>query len=232
MANWAVVPAAGSGTRMSSQIPKQYHTLAGKTVIEHTLSRLAASTLIDGIIVALAADDPHWNGLKLRFNTPVRTVVGGPQRCYSVLNALAEMSDFAQPDDWVLVHDAARPCVRVSDIGRLVHEIKTHRAGGLLAVPVRDTMKRADANDDVVETVDRKGLWHAHTPQMFRLGELREALADAVDKGILVTDESSAMELFGYKPHLVPGAADNIKITRPEDLLLAEFYLRQQEIER
>ncbi len=229
MAYWAVVPAAGSGARMSSQVPKQYLALAGKTVIEQTLARLAAHPLIDGIVVALAPDDTRWQDLGITLDKPVLRVNGGGERCNSVLNALFELQKHAQPDDWILVHDGARPCVRLTDIDKLIAGLHGHPNGGLLAVPVRDTMKRADENSDVFETVDRKGLWHALTPQMFRLGELSAALSHAIDNGWLVTDEASAMELAGYKPHLVEGAADNIKITRPEDLVLAEFYLRQQQ---
>ena len=228
MAYWAVIPAAGSGTRMDSQVPKQYLALAGKTVIEHALGRLAMHPLIDGVIVALAPSDLRWQGLGLNFFKPVLLAKGGTERCHSVLSALFELRKHAHADDWVLVHDGARPCLRVSDIDKLISELRSHPHGGLLAVPVRDTMKRANENSDVFETVNRNGLWHALTPQMFRLGELNDALIHAVDQGWLVTDEASAMELAGFKPHLVEGAADNIKITRPEDLAIAEFYLRQQ----
>ncbi|MBI3774317.1 MAG: 2-C-methyl-D-erythritol 4-phosphate cytidylyltransferase [Gammaproteobacteria bacterium] len=229
MAYWAVVPAAGSGTRMSSQVPKQYLALAGKTVIEHTLARLAAHSMIDGIVVALSPNDTNWPNLSLHLAKPVLLAKGGAERCTSVLNALNELKKHARPDDWALVHDGARPCLRPTDVDKLIVELRDHPHGGLLAVPVRDTMKRADENVDVSETVDRKGLWHALTPQMFRLGELSDALRRVIDQGWLVTDEASAMERAGYKPHLVEGAADNIKITRPEDLAVAEFYLRRQE---
>jgi 2-C-methyl-D-erythritol 4-phosphate cytidylyltransferase len=228
MAHWAVVPAAGSGTRMNAQMPKQYLPLAGKTVIEHTLSRLASHPLIDGIMVSVASGDTRFHDLPVRFDKPLLHASGGTERCHSVLNALIALRQHAEADDWVLVHDGARPCVRHADIDRLIHAVHAHSCGGLLGVPVRDTMKRADPNSDVFETVDRKGLWHALTPQMFPLGALYEALSHAINKGVLVTDESSAMERAGCKPHLVEGAADNIKITRPEDLVLAEFYLRQQ----
>jgi 2-C-methyl-D-erythritol 4-phosphate cytidylyltransferase len=228
MSYWAVVPAAGSGSRMQTSVPKQYLTLAGKTVIEHTLSRLLTHARIDGVVVALAADDERWAALDFPSNKPLLTVAGGSERCTSVLNALAELRNHAQPDDWVLVHDGARPCIRHSDITALITKLHEHPVGGLLGVPVRDTMKRCDPNDDIIQTVERKQLWHAHTPQMFRLGALHDALRDAIDKGVWVTDESAAMELHGHKPRMVQGASDNIKITRPEDLMVAEFYLRQQ----
>jgi 2-C-methyl-D-erythritol 4-phosphate cytidylyltransferase len=228
MRYWAVVPAAGSGTRMQTSVPKQYLTLAGRTVIEHTLSRLLTHARIDGVIVALAPDDERWAALDFPANKPLLTAPGGPERCTSVLNALVALGEHATADDWVLVHDGARPCIRHSDISALIAKLGDHPVGGLLGVPVRDTMKRCDPNDDIIQTVERKQLWHAHTPQMFRLGALRAALRAAVDKGVWVTDESAAMELQGHKPRMVEGASDNIKITRPEDLMVAEFYLKRQ----
>ncbi len=228
MSYWAVVPAAGSGTRMQSAVPKQYLTLAGKTVIEHALSRLLTHSRIDGVMVALAPDDERWCALEFATNKPLLTTSGAGERCSSVLNALDALLERADPEDWVLVHDAARPCVRHSDISMLISKLSDHPVGGLLGIPVRDTMKRSDPNDEVIQTVERKQLWHAHTPQMFRLGALCNALRDAIDNGVLVTDESSAMELQGLKPKMIQGATDNIKITRPEDLMVAEFYLKQQ----
>jgi 2-C-methyl-D-erythritol 4-phosphate cytidylyltransferase len=144
------------------------------------------------------------------------------------LNALQELSTHASDEDWVLVHDAARPCVRTEDIARLIAQLTDDPVGGLLAVPVRDTMKRASSNQRVISTETREGLWHALTPQMFRFGKLRHALEQAIEDEALVTDEASAMELAGNEPLLVEGHADNIKVTRPEDLALATFYLQQQ----
>lgn len=228
MPNWAVVPAAGSGTRMKAAVPKQYLALAGKTVIEHTLARLLTHPHIDGIVVAIAPDDAQWAELKIKSKKPLLIAAGGRERCHSVLNALAELDTRAQPGDWVLVHDGARPCIRHADITALIDALASHPVGGVLGVPVRDTMKRCDPNNDIIQTVERKELWHAHTPQMFRFGALHDALLHAVDKGVMVTDESAAMELQGFKPRMVEGASDNIKITRPEDLLVAEFYLKRQ----
>ncbi|WP_459864287.1 2-C-methyl-D-erythritol 4-phosphate cytidylyltransferase [Endothiovibrio diazotrophicus] len=225
---WAVVPAAGVGARMKAAVPKQYLPLAGRTVIEQTLARLGVHPRIDGIVVALGAEDGYWEGLDFRCERRLERVDGGAERCHSVLNALARLAAFADAADWVLVHDAARPCLRGEDVNRLIERLADHPVGGLLAVPVRDTMKRADAAGEVVRTEERIGLWHALTPQMFRLGVLREALAGALAAGQLVTDEASAMEWAGHRPLLVEGHADNLKITRPEDLALAEFYLRAQ----
>lgn len=224
---WAVVPAAGVGRRMGGERPKQYLPLGGRMVIEHTLGRLLGHPLIQVVYVALSADDAWWVDCAYARHPEVRRVAGGGERCHSVLNALDALSAVASPHDWVLVHDAARPCLRVSDIERLIGELEGHPVGGLLAVPLHDTVKRAQGGA-VVETLPREALWRAYTPQMFRLGELREALSTALERGWLVTDEASALELAGRAPRLVEGHGDNIKITRPEDLALAEFYLRRQ----
>ncbi len=226
---WAVIPAAGVGKRMRAEVPKQYLALCGKPVIRHTLARLAAHSKIKGIVVALSENDGYWPDLDLSIDKPLWRAAGGVERCHSVLNALHVLSAHADDNDWVLVHDAARPCVRVDDINLLIESIGENVAGGLLAIPVRDTMKRSSKENTVVDTLDRNRLWHALTPQMFRLGVLRDALAQALENDALVTDESSAMELAQHKPVLVEGHADNIKITRPEDLMLAEFYLQQQD---
>lgn len=214
---------------MGAAVPKQYLPLAGKTVLEHALQRLCGHGRIDGVVVALAEDDARWDGLRISCPRTLTRVDGGTERCHSVLNALERL--FAQADggDWVLVHDAARPCLRAGDLDRLIEELYHDETGGLLGLPVRDTMKRADAHGLVYETVDRKGLWHALTPQMFRLNALAGALRDAVAAGVMVTDEAAAMERAGWRPRLVPGHGDNIKITHPGDLALAEFYLAQQE---
>lgn len=227
-----VIPAAGTGSRMGAALPKQYLPLKGKTVLEHTLARFCGHPAVRGIVVALAEHDPHWDGLQARCDCPLWRAAGGAERCHSVLSGLEILGDRADADDWVLVHDAARPCLHRDDLDRLIDQLREHPVGGLLAMPVRDTMKRADDQGDVITTVDRQGLWHALTPQMFRLGALREALRAALAAGVTVTDEAAAMERTGELPHLVEGRADNIKITRAEDLALAQFYLEQQESER
>ena len=226
---WAVVPAAGSGRRMGSDIPKQYLQLCGRTVLEHTLGRLAGHPRIHGLVVALSADDPHWACLDLDLPVPLHRAAGGSERCHSVLNALHTLDELADPQDWVLVHDAARPCIRHGDLDRLMDALSGHPVGGLLGLPVADTVKRTDAAGNVTATVDRQGLWRALTPQMFRLGVLRGALLRALERGHMVTDDASAIELAGLAPRMVEGHGDNIKVTRPGDLALAEMYLRQQE---
>lgn len=224
---WAVIPAAGVGSRMQADRPKQYLPLHGKTVLEHTLARFLDHPRVEGVVVALSENDPWWRELGLQ-HPKLYTALGGEERCYSVLNALNGLQSQADENDWVLVHDAARPCLRREDLDHLIDVLQGHPVGGLLGLPVADTMKRSDSNDAVVETVSREHLWRALTPQMFRLGELREALEAALQNEQLVTDDASAMELIGKAPKMVEGHGDNIKITRPQDLALAQLYLAQQ----
>jgi len=226
--HWAVVPAAGVGRRMGSGVPKQYLPLAGKAVIAHTVERLCAHPAVSGAVVVLAAEDRWWADLEVAGRTEVLCAEGGAERCHSVLSGLARLAGRAAADDWVLVHDAVRPCLRAADLERLVQALEADPVGGLLGLPVRDTMKRADERGAVRETVSREGLWHALTPQMFRLGVLRGALEGALAEGRVVTDEAQAVELTGAVPRMVEGHPDNIKITRREDLALAELLLRVQ----
>jgi 2-C-methyl-D-erythritol 4-phosphate cytidylyltransferase len=223
---------------LGAAIAKQYLPLAGSTVIEHTLQRLASHPRVAGLMVVLDADelaapDSSWSALKLTepgaLPVPLHTVAGGAERYASVDNGLAALQALIGSEDWVLVHDAARPCLRQSDVDRLLDTLADHPVGGLLAAPVADTMKRSDANGEVIETVNREQLWRALTPQMFRLSPLRAALRDARQRGLPVTDEASAMELTGSRPRLVEGHPDNIKITHPADLELAELFIRRQQ---
>lgn len=224
---WVIVPAAGSGSRMGLRYPKQYLSLQGKPVIQQTLERLCLPT-IAGLVVCLAPTDCYWQTLSLQLPVPLWQVSGGEERYHTVLNGLRELTSRAQPTDWVLVHDAARPCVRPADIEKLMTQLAEHPVGGLLAVPTRDTLKRVAPTGQIVETVDRKNLWHALTPQMFRLNLLLTALERVITYGETVTDEAQAIERLGYAPVLIEGHADNIKITHPHDLLLAELFLQQQ----
>ncbi|WP_339899523.1 2-C-methyl-D-erythritol 4-phosphate cytidylyltransferase [uncultured Gilvimarinus sp.] len=225
---WAIVPAAGSGTRMGSDTPKQYLPIDGKPILAYTLEKLLAVPDIKGVVVALGPDDAHWPTLALASHPNVHTVIGGAERADSVLQALQALQLFAGPDDWVLVHDAARPCVRVTDIERLLHKVRaSDAAGGLLATPVNDTIKQV--NDGwVSRTLDRSQLWAAQTPQCFRCQDLARALREVKASGIAVTDETSAMEHGGASAIVVEGRADNIKVTRQEDLVLAQAILRHQ----
>ncbi|MBL4762656.1 MAG: 2-C-methyl-D-erythritol 4-phosphate cytidylyltransferase [Gammaproteobacteria bacterium] len=223
---WAVIPAAGVGRRMASATPKQYMQVAGKTVLEHTLNILLAQAEITGAIIALSEKDEYWQDLHYQSEKPLLHANGGQERFHSVLNALKTLQETASLNDWVLVHDAARPCVSSADLKRLISTVKKQNRGGLLACRVRDTMKRSGVNDRVVATENRENLWHALTPQMFRLGELVEAIESAIAGQVDMTDDASAMELFGYQPLLVEGSHANIKITHPEDLLVAEAILK------
>lgn len=227
---WAVVPAAGVGRRMGSDTPKQYLSLAGKTVIAHTVERLLGCDEIQAVMVAVGGQDEYFQDTGLASFDRVTVCNGGAERCHSVQNALQALWDTFQDrvdaEDWVLVHDAARPCISVSDIQALIRCTReTETDGVVLGVPVRDTMKRTDKDANVIDTVDRRCLWHAQTPQLFRLGPLQKALRQAIENGQPVTDEASAMELAGYIPRMLEGSSNNIKITLPADLALADFLL-------
>jgi len=221
---WCVVPAAGRGTRVGGDRPKQYLPLAGRMLIEHTLERLAAHPSIAGLLVALGRDDVLWPGLSSIKGKPVLTAVGGAERSDSVLAGIAALPASVAADDFVLVHDAARPCVRLSDIDRLIGQVDG-TDGGLLGAPLRDTLKRAGADGRSESTEPREQRWRAFTPQMFRRAQLSVALHDAAGRGIRVSDEAMAMELAGFAPLLVEGAEDNIKVTTAADFALAEFLL-------
>jgi 2-C-methyl-D-erythritol 4-phosphate cytidylyltransferase len=220
----ALVPAAGSGSRMGSELPKQYLDLAGRPMIYHALTTLCASTDISAVFVVLAPDDEHfrrfdWShcGDKLE---PL--YCGGATRAESVMNGL--MAAELAPDEWVLVHDAARPCLSDAQLAKLIAEVRDDAVGGILAVPVADTLKRADAMQRIAHTEDRNGLWQAQTPQMFRTELLLQALNQARD----VTDEASAIEALGLHPRLVESESANFKVTYPQDIKLAELLLSQK----
>jgi 2-C-methyl-D-erythritol 4-phosphate cytidylyltransferase len=226
--HWAIVPAAGIGRRMGSSVPKQFLPLGRKTVLEHCLDSLWSLPELAGLVL-VSHGHPALASIQERSRKRrLLRADGGDKRCHSVLNGLLALEGEAAADDWVLVHDAARPCVRQHDLRLLVNALTSHEVGGLLGTRVHDTMKRVDAQGLVQATVERRGLWHAHTPQMFRYGLLRDCLQRALRDGYEVTDEASALEHAGYHPLMVECHPDNIKITRPEDLELAEFYLHQQ----
>jgi 2-C-methyl-D-erythritol 4-phosphate cytidylyltransferase len=216
-----VIPAAGVGKRMQADKPKQYLQLCGLTVLEQTLHRLKQVPALQQFYLALSPNDPYFPALPLANDPKIQRLNGGAERANSVLNALLQID--AQQYPWVLVHDAARPVVRVSDIELLIASCIEAGQGGILATPVRDTMKRG--SDTVQHTVDRAGLWHAYTPQLFPTAQLKDALQQALARGVAITDEASAMEWAGLPVLLVQGHADNIKITQAEDLALAAFYL-------
>jgi 2-C-methyl-D-erythritol 4-phosphate cytidylyltransferase len=223
---WCIVPAAGNGARFGGEIPKQYLNLAGASLLLRTLERLATHAQIAGLVVVLAAGDRHWPGITVMHGKPVLTTLGGGERADSVLAGLLALPVDVTSEHFILVHDAARPCLRHIDLSNLI-ALAGAGDGGLLACPVRDTLKRADPNQCVLQTESRSALWRALTPQMFRRGALRAALQKASTENISVTDEAMAMELLGIRPLLVEGSEDNIKVTTPADLILAEFLLQR-----
>jgi 2-C-methyl-D-erythritol 4-phosphate cytidylyltransferase len=224
---WAIIAAAGQGRRMDAERPKQYLELAGATVLEHALRPLLSHPRISGIVVVLAPGDEFWPRLPVATAPRVQTTVGGDARQQSVLNGLIALEGKADTQDWVLVHDGARPCLSTEALDTLMVAVESDRIGGLLGVPLGDTLKRADAAGLRCEsTLERKGLWCAQTPQMFRYHLLRAALSQALTQGVGVTDEAQAIEALGHRPRLVRGSPHNIKITHREDLVLAEALLR------
>ena len=239
MRYWLVMPAAGVGRRFGNTKPKQYALLQGRTVIEWALAPFLTDPSCAGVSISLAADDPYWGEVadrlaKLPGRTPELIFAGGGvERSHSVRKGLAALGSRALADDWVLVHDAARPCLSSNDLQHLLDRLGTHRVGGLLATPAADTLKRASlepgADPEVVQTVDRAGLWRALTPQMFRYEMLCDALDRALATNRLPTDEAQALEWTGEHPVLVQGSAANIKITSADDLVLAAALLNARE---
>ena len=225
---WAVVPAAGIGTRMESGLPKQYLEIAGVTILEHSVRALLASERVHGVVVALHPDDSRAGELAVFGDKRVQRVSGGEQRSDSVLAALGMLLVQGELDDWVLVHDAARPCLQLAELRRLIDRVCATGTGGILAEPMIDTVKQSGDDDRVLRTLDRRRLWRAQTPQMFRLGPLYAALEGARKQGLSITDESSAMELAGHPVQLIMGSPGNLKVTLPADLDLAGWYLGKE----
>lgn len=226
---WLIVPAAGVGQRMAAECPKQYLRVDGEYILDITLRRLLAAIPAAGCMVPLSFTDHWWATTNASSDSRIVTCAGSNERAGSVLNALQALASKAKDNDWVLVHDAARPCVAAGDLKQLLEQVGGHSEGGLLAAPVTDTLKTAsiEAPGTVTSTVDRRHLWRALTPQMFRYGLLCNALQKALTQGFAITDEASAMEQAGHRPLLVEGRPDNIKITVPADLALAGFILGQ-----
>ncbi|GKX58849.1 2-C-methyl-D-erythritol 4-phosphate cytidylyltransferase [Leminorella grimontii] len=223
----AILPAAGIGSRMRCDLPKQYLTIGTKTIIEYAIGALLEHPAVERVIVALHPEDSYFSSLPVAADTRVSTVTGGAERADSVMAGLNCAKGMGAR--WVLVHDAARPCLRYEDLDALMTTVYEGRQGGILAMPAKDTMKRETVGESsIAHTVDREGLWHAMTPQMFPLELLYDCMARALDEGVSLTDEASALEHCGFHPLLVPGRSDNIKVTRPEDLALATFYLTHQ----
>lgn len=225
---WAIVPAAGRGARFGGTLPKQYLEVAGEPLIQHALQALLAHPAVQGAVVVLAEGDTHWPGWQALADKPVVTCSGGSERADSVLAGLAALPDSVRPDDFVLVHDAARPNLRFDDLDQLLNRGRNDPVGAILATPVRDTLKRAGDDGGIDGTEPRERLWRALTPQLFRRLQLTRALEAARDAGRVVTDESMAMELEGHRPLLVEGSEDNLKVTTAADLALFEFILSKR----
>lgn len=224
-----MIPAAGIGQRMQVDRPKQYLRINKRYLLDITVSRLLDNFDFDACVLALDPADTWWRDTESAGDSRIQTCDGGAERCDSVVHGLQALSPHAAPDDWVLVHDVARPCLHPDDLHGLIGALADHPVGGLLASPVGDTLKRANDHHEVSETLDRRGIWRALTPQMFRFGLLQQALTQAGCHPAPVTDEASAIEFMGKKPRLIEGRSDNIKVTLPPDLKMAEFILSRSD---
>ncbi|GMR14858.1 MAG: 2-C-methyl-D-erythritol 4-phosphate cytidylyltransferase [Gammaproteobacteria bacterium] len=226
----ALIPAAGHGTRYGGAVLKQYLPVCGKAVLAHSIRAFQFHPLIAGITVILAEDDQLFASAVGQLSTVVDMVIGGDTRAQSVRNGLQSVSDKYPQTNWVLIHDAARPCLSPESLDRLLEQGLQSADGAILAMPVGDTLKRAGETQEIVATVDRRGLWAAQTPQLFRLGALSDAIDLALRDERELTDEASAMEFAGARPKLVMGSAANIKITHSSDLAIAEAWLKRAEL--
>lgn len=225
---WAVVPAAGRGTRFGGELPKQYLVVDGAPLIAHTLAALFAHDAVEGAVVPVSEHDPDWPRWTAFAGKPVRACVGGASRAASVLAGLHALPDEVRADDFVLVHDAARPNLSLSDLSQLLERGRNDPVGAILAAPVRDTLKRAGDDGGIDATEPRERLWRAFTPQLFRRLQLTRALEAATADGVEVTDEAMAMERLGLRPLLVEGSESNFKITTPADLARFAYELAQR----
>lgn len=225
---WVIIPAAGQGARMQASSPKQYFSLGAQTILEHSLKVFVNLPFVQRVVVALSKEDVYWSGLAICHNPKIMTVEGGLSRAHSVLNGLLALSHHAHQNDWVMVHDAVRPCVRRDDVERLWHNLQDDAVGGLLGYPVTDTLKKVDEQVRVSTTMSRANLWHALTPQMFRYSMLSQALQHGLKEGAMITDEASAIEALGHQPRMIEGCRDNIKVTLMSDLALAERILESR----
>jgi len=229
---WAIVPAAGSGQRFGAEVAKQFQRLGDHLIAQHSLSRLLNISCITKIIVPSDMTSPYWQQIPAAADTRVELVAGGVERVHSVLQGLLAIGDRADSDDWVLVHDMARPCITSGDINKLIGELADHAVGGILATSVTDTLKTVDAGNHIQATPDRSLYRAAQTPQMFRYGLLIKALETMLSDGQMPTDEASAIEYLGEQAKVVEGRRDNIKITHREDLIIAAAIMNQQEAEQ
>lgn len=225
---WVIIPAAGSGSRFSKQALKQYQLIQSKTVLEHTVDRMSQLNL-SGYVLVIGEHDTYAKTLHFSHADKAHFCLGGQERVHSVLNGLNYLSQIASEDDWVLVHDAARPCVDLASLQHLVDTATSQNVSAILATPVRDTLKKSLEFESTIEkTVSRENIWQAQTPQMSKIGVLKRAIEKALATDMMITDEASALEFVGEKVTMVQGRADNIKITYPDDLMLAQLILKAQ----
>ena len=222
---FVVIPAAGVSTRMHADKPKQYLPLLDQPILQRVVNLFSSHPDIEKVVVVLHAKDHWWPTLQLSHPEKVLTAIGGRARAHSVLLGLQFLTDYADKNDFVIVHDAARPCLQSKDITHFISEIKHHDVGGLLGLPVVDTLKKVDDNNVVEKTISREHLWYAQTPQCFRYAILKSSIEKALSDNTIITDESSAMEYAGYKPKMVMGNPSNIKITFMADIVFAEKVL-------
>ena len=228
---FVIIPAAGLGTRMKNAIPKQYLTVKGKSILEHTLKSLLSYQKFKKGVVVINKTDKYWPSLQVKYSKLI-TAIGGQARCNSVLNGLLALKPYVKENDWILVHDAARPFIQLSDIDKLINALKDDPLGGILGTPLKNTIKYIDNKQYIFETLDRRSLWEALTPQMFRYHWLLQALSSAIEKNQAITDEANALELLGKHPKIIEGRADNIKITDPYDLTLFEYYYIKNRVKK
>ncbi|MGU3312341.1 2-C-methyl-D-erythritol 4-phosphate cytidylyltransferase [Acinetobacter sp. M5A5_2a] len=224
---WAVIPAAGSGSRFSKTELKQYQYIQDRTVLEHTIRRISQLPL-NGYVLAIGTQDTFAQTLAFQNIDKAHFCTGGAERVHSVLNALNHLLNFADENDWVLVHDAARPCVTIDCLNALVAKAIESNDSAILAIPVRDTLKQVKTGDHIDKTVSRDSLWQAQTPQITKIGKLKKAIEQALENNVTITDEASALEYMGETVRVVMGRSDNIKITYPDDLELARLILQSQ----
>ena len=226
---YLIMPASGKGSRMNMPLPKQYLMLDnGSTVLDQCLATLLSIRQISGCVIAISEDDEHFSMSTFSSHDKIlTTTIGGDERFHSVLNALNELVKFARKDDWVLVHDAVRPCIKKKDVERLIKVVDNDPVGGILATSIVDTLKMTK-DENIVRTVNRNNLFHAQTPQMFRIGILKRALEEALLDKVHITDEAEAIERLGYSIKIIPNSKSNIKITHTDDLELANYYLNKE----
>lgn len=228
---YAVVPAAGIGSRFEHDTPKQFLSIKAKAIIEYALQPLLSNESIEQVVVAMTLPNPYWESLAIAKHPKILLTEGGDTRADSVLCGLLALADIAQDPDWVLVHDAARPCLTEYLVRKLINHVadQDHAAGGILGIPVRDTLKRVDQQANIVATVPRDQLWQAQTPQMCRYGLLKAALLHCIEEGKAITDEAQAMEYAGHSMLMIEGAVSNMKLTHPQDFGLIAQWLSDNE---